>query len=96
MDHSNFYDSERYQEQYGQRESLGAYTARTFLWMFLGLLVSFGVALGGYLTGVIVYVFAIPYFHIVLLVDSWSSSVTSTPFTDSKYSISGILFFRYI
>ena len=68
MDHSNFYDSERYQEQYGQRESLGAYTARTFLWMFLGLLVTFGVALGGYLTGVIVYVFAIPYFHIVLLV----------------------------
>ena len=49
-------------------ESIGAYTTKTFLWMFLGLLTTFAVAFAGYATGTIVYVFAIPYFHIVLLV----------------------------
>lgn len=49
-------------------ESVGAYTAKTFLWMFLGLLTTFAVAFTGYFTGVIVYVFAIPYIQIVLLV----------------------------
>lgn len=49
-------------------EPIGVYTAKTFLWMFLGLLVTFGVAFFGYATGSILYVFAIPYVHIVLLV----------------------------
>ena len=31
-------------------ESLQHYTARTFLWMFLGLLVTFGVSVAGYVT----------------------------------------------
>ena len=49
-------------------ESIGAYTAKAFFWMFLGLLTTFGVAFFGYATGSILYVFAIPYAHIVLLV----------------------------
>ena len=49
-------------------ESIGAYTVKTFAWMFLGLLATFGVALFGYATGTILYLFAIPYFHLVLLV----------------------------
>ena len=49
-------------------ESIGLYTAKAFFWMFLGLLTTFGVAFFGYATGSILYVFAIPYFHIVLLV----------------------------
>lgn len=49
-------------------EPIGAYTAKAFLWMFLGLLTTFGVALFGYATGSVLYVFAIPYFHIILLV----------------------------
>ena len=49
-------------------ESIGVYTAKAFFWMFLGLLTTFGVAFFGYATGTILYVFAIPYFHIVLLV----------------------------
>ena len=49
-------------------ESAGSYTAKTFLWMFLGLLTTFAVAFLGYFTGAILYVFAIPYVHIVLLV----------------------------
>lgn len=49
-------------------ESIGVYTAKAFLWMFLGLLTTFGVAFFGYATSSILYVFAIPYFHIILLV----------------------------
>lgn len=32
-------------------DTLGQYTAKTFLWMVLGLLVTFGVAVGGWVTG---------------------------------------------
>ena len=34
-----------------QVDTLGQYTAKTFLWMVLGLLVTFGVAVGGWVTG---------------------------------------------
>ena len=36
---------------YGMVETVGRYTARTFLWMFAGLAVTFAVALAGYVTG---------------------------------------------
>lgn len=36
----------------GERhETLGQYVAKTYLWMFAGLLVTFGIALAGYVTG---------------------------------------------
>lgn len=41
---NNFYEQERQLEQSVAGESLGRYTAKTFLLMFLGLMVSFGVA----------------------------------------------------
>ena len=62
----NEYDYDEYSGYAG--ESISAYTVKTFLWMFLGLMTTFAVALFGYVTGTIVYVFAIPYFHIILLV----------------------------
>ena len=36
--------------------------------MFIGLLVTFGIAYGGYATGMILYVFTVPYLPIILLV----------------------------
>lgn len=48
-------------------ESLGHYTAKTFGWMFAGLLVTFAVAVGGFMTRAIVYVYAIPYWNFILL-----------------------------
>lgn len=48
--------------------SLNQYIVRTFTWMFIGLLVTFGVAYGGYATGAIWYVFRVPYLPIILLV----------------------------
>ncbi len=69
MDHNDFYQNERWQEQNTTAVSLPAYTAKTFLWMFLGLLTTFGVAVGGYMSGLTIYAFlTIPAFHIVVLV----------------------------
>ena len=55
MEQNDFYASERRAEQAGEFESLSAYTAKTFLWMFLGLLVTFAVAFAGYATGSLIY-----------------------------------------
>lgn len=47
-------------EGYGQ-ETIGSYVAKTYLWMFAGLLVTFGIAILGYATGAILYVFSFRY-----------------------------------
>ncbi|MCB6607788.1 Bax inhibitor-1/YccA family protein [[Clostridium] symbiosum] len=52
-------------EGYG-RETLGQYVAKTYLWMFAGLMLTFAVAVAGYLSGAILFVFAIPYGLIVI------------------------------
>lgn len=49
-------------------DSLGHYTAKTFGWMFAGLLVTFIVAVGGYMTGAILYLNYVPYWPMVLLI----------------------------
>ena len=36
------------------------YTTRTFLWMMLGLMVTFGTAYLGYMTGALIFVFFVP------------------------------------
>lgn len=67
--HGSFFDEERAREQAGGMESVGAYTAKTFLWMFLGLLTTFVVAAVGYGSLATLYLlYYIPYSHIVLLV----------------------------
>lgn len=50
-----------YQAEGYRQETLGQYVAKTYLWMFAGLLVTFGIAVFGYATGAILYVFQIPY-----------------------------------
>lgn len=70
---NNFYDQERQLERQTATESLGRYTAKTFLLMFLGLLVTFGVAmfLSNTYYGLYAVVYAlyyVPYIHLILLV----------------------------
>lgn len=55
MDQNDFYTRERQAETFGEFESLSAYTAKTFLWMFLGLVVTFAVAFAGYASGTLIY-----------------------------------------
>ena len=50
------------------KDSIGRYTAKTFGWMFLGLLITFVVAVAGYVTGAILYVSYVPYWPYVLLI----------------------------
>ena len=52
------------QEQTG--EGLQRYVAKTFGWMFLGLLFTFLVSVGFYLTGAFYYIFSIPNFYLIL------------------------------
>ncbi|MCR5369506.1 MAG: Bax inhibitor-1/YccA family protein [Clostridium sp.] len=49
-----------YEDAWQAQETLGEYTAKTYLWMFLGLLVTFGIGLSGYLSGAVLYAFRIP------------------------------------
>ncbi|HIQ75688.1 MAG TPA: Bax inhibitor-1/YccA family protein [Candidatus Cottocaccamicrobium excrementipullorum] len=48
--------------------SLNAYTAKTFGWMFAGLMTTFAVAVSGYMTGWITYVTYVPYWYFLLLI----------------------------
>ena len=60
-----------------QGDTLGQYTAKTFLWMMLGLLVTFGVAVGCWITDATFYaVMAFPYIHLVVLVATLVISFT--------------------
>ena len=68
MNDNDFYASERARERYGEIETVGKYTARTFLWMFVGLAVTFGVAIMGAATGLIYVMLSIPFFQLGLLI----------------------------
>ena len=57
--------------------TLGQYTAKTFLWMMLGLLVTFGVAAIGYATDLTWVLYRdIPGLHLILLVATLILSIT--------------------
>lgn len=74
MKESDFYANERYTEQYGRAETIGTYTAKAFLWMFLGLLVTFGVSMALYASGLVVVIqssflfIALPIVELVVVV----------------------------
>ena len=58
-------------------DTLGQYTAKTFLWMLLGLLVTFAVAVGCWRTNATLYALAyIPYIHLIVLVATLVISFT--------------------
>lgn len=58
--------SQQYYSTSYEYETIGRYTAKTFGWMFIGLLVTFAVAMTGYVTGAVWYLFAIPHVMLVL------------------------------
>jgi len=57
----------------GQVETIGQYTAKTFLWMVLGLMITFGVALASWMTGAVYYVI---HMHFVILIATLLLSIT--------------------
>ncbi len=63
----NTFDSNGYTSYTYSAEPLSVYTAKTFGWMFAGLLLTFLTAMAGYVTGAILYIFYVPYLTYVLL-----------------------------
>ena len=88
-------------------ESLGRYTAKTFGWMFAGLLITLIVAISMYVTGAFIYVIRIPAWNFLLLaaelilVISLSARLEKMSVTAAKsmfflYSaVNGIVFSMY-
>ena len=66
MEYQNLNQSYGAYDAAQEYEPLNRYTAKTFGWMFSGLLVTFLVAMTAYMTGLVWYVFAIPYAVLVL------------------------------
>lgn len=67
-DQNDFYTSERMKEQHGEYESLSSYTAKTFLWMFVGLLATTIVAVGFAFSGLMYrMVYSMPALPLILL-----------------------------
>ena len=70
MDQENL--NQYYNGNYGayrvmeEHESLERYTAKTFGWMFLGLMVTFLVAVTGYVTRLVLFVALVPQAFLVL------------------------------
>ena len=60
------YEFDRSMMQEGQLETIGQYTAKTFLWMVLGLMITFGIAVAGWMTNFTYY--TLIYFPAVQLV----------------------------
>lgn len=56
-----------------QMETLGQYTAKTFLWMVLGLLITFGVAVACWMSGAVFYVYQA---HLVILIATLALSIS--------------------
>lgn len=65
-------------ETYGQPVlSIQEYTARTFLWMFVGLLITFGVGIAGMMSGMVYLVLVrMPWLMLALLVATLALSIT--------------------
>ena len=66
MEYQNLNQSYGAYDAAQEYEPLNRYTAKTFGWMFAGLLVTFLVAMTAYMNGLVWYVFAIPYAVLVL------------------------------
>ncbi|HJB07495.1 MAG TPA: Bax inhibitor-1/YccA family protein [Candidatus Enterocloster faecavium] len=59
--------NQTYSQASSYGESLGRYTAKTFGWMFAGLLFTFGISVAMVVTGGLFYLFSIPALPYVLL-----------------------------
>lgn len=71
------YEFDRSMVPEGQIETLGQYTAKTFLWMVLGLMITFGVAVACWITNATIYaLYYIPYVHVIVLVATFILSLT--------------------
>ena len=80
----------------GAALTLNEYIARTFGWMFLGLLATFGVAAALSLSGYVYYIFAIPYALPVVTIAEFAVVIFfSTGILKRSVAATRTLFFTY-
>lgn len=92
----NMHPDGGYQEQYVPAESVGAYTAKTFLWMFFGLLVTFLTAMGLVQSGLILVVYSIPsVFTVLFVVEVAVVLILSARIHKMSVVSARVLFFTY-
>ena len=73
-------------------DSLGRYTAKTFGWMFIGLLITFGVTIGMYMTDGLYYVSRVPgWYYILFIAEITSGNKDDQP----DDSMARTMFFLY-
>ena len=71
MENMDNYNQYGFDSDYARASSgltLNQYVAKTFLWMFVGLMVTFGTAYLGYWSGLLAFVFLTPMVPVLLLV----------------------------
>lgn len=56
-----------FDSEYNNKETIGSYTAKTFMWMFFGLMVTFITCIALYTTGMVYQIYSIPGLHLILL-----------------------------
>lgn len=103
----NFYQQERELAPTEAQMTLGRYTAHTYALMFLGLLVTFGIAFFGYYSGLILVMFYDSWIPIALLVAQLAVAIgmtaalhkistgTATVFFFLYSALTGIVFSTY-
>lgn len=85
-----------YQDQYVPAESVGAYTAKTFLWMFFGLLVTFLTAVTLVWRGWIYEIYSIPsVFMVLFVVEVAVVMILSARIHKMSVMSARVLFFTY-
>ncbi len=77
-------------------ETMSGYTTKTFMWMFLGLLTTFGVALACFVTNVAYYLFSIPsMFMLLALVELGVVIAFTAMIHKASVATARALFFTY-
>lgn len=65
---NNFHDFDHsYSDQTGQ-SAISQYTAKTFAWMFLGLMITFMIGYGLYVSNLVYVILSVPFLHIGILI----------------------------
>ena len=73
----NPYEFDRSMMREGRMETIGQYTSKTFLWMVLGLMITFGIALAGWMTDITYYTLVyFPAAQLITLVATLILSIT--------------------
>ena len=99
MENMDNYNQYGFDSDYARASSgltLNQYVAKTFLWMFVGLMVTFGTAYLGYWSGLLAFVFLTPMVPVLLLVAELAVVLVLSARIHKLYAVlNGVVFSTY-